>query len=165
MKNEIKTQRLYLREILDKDANLIVSWRSDPKNYKFFRLPHKLTLEEHEKWYSEKYLSNENQIQFIAIEDISQSAIGVFGVRLWNNTKKYVEVSYLLDNEAQGKGYAQEAVWGLMKFTIEKWNVTSMIAVIHKENKASIRMIQKLEFQLIEEKDEFLLYERQLCCI
>lgn len=163
MENKIRTKRLYLREIIDSDAELIVAWRGNPEVYQYFRSPHQLTIKEHVKWYNEKYLLSEEQIQFIAIEDSSQREIGVFGVRLGEDIEACAEISYLLDYDVQGKGYAQEAVWGLIQFAVEKWNVVSIMAEIHKNNQASIKLIQKLEFQLIEEKNDFLLYKRQLC--
>ena len=162
--NKIKTKRLYLREIISNDTELIVAWRENPEVYQYFRSPHKLTLREHIKWYNETYLLSQDQIQFIAIEDSSQREIGVFSVRLRADIGACAEVSYLLDYDAQGKGYAQEAVLGLIEFVVEKWNVVSIIAEIHKNNRTSIKLIQKLEFELLEEKDDFLLYKRQLCC-
>ena len=162
-KIEIKTQRLILKEITEEDAEQIVFWRSNPNVYKYFRSPHELTLEEHIKWYEQTYLLDNAQIQFVAYENTSQQAIGVFGIRRYPNIKSSVEVSYLLDVKAQGNGFSKEAVLGIIKFAKENWRATSAIAEIHKDNYASIKMIERLGFKRIEDRDSFGVYERNLC--
>lgn len=162
-KNEISTQRLILRELSEEDTERIVLWRSNPDVYKYFRSPHELTMEEHTKWYKTNYLLDDTQIQFVAFEKTFMKAVGVFGIRKCTDLQNDVEVSYLLDENAQGKGYSQEAVLGMIEFAKERWNTTRVIAEIHKDNQASIKMIERLGFRLIELRESFWVYERHLC--
>lgn len=161
--NKILTARLVLREITENDTNQIVEWRKNPDVYKFFRAPHEITYEEHMNWYTHVYLVDDLQVQFIAEEKANQIAVGVFSVRKCREKNDCVEVSYLLDKDAQGKGFGQEAVSGMLEYARVEWSVNKAIAEIHEENYSSQKMIQKVGFKLQNKRDKFLIYERQLC--
>ena len=76
---ELESERLILRGITEDDAPEIVEWRSDPEAYKFFRSPHRITMNEHLSWYRNNYLSNENRFDWMCFEKSSGRKIGVFG--------------------------------------------------------------------------------------
>lgn len=163
-KNRIETERLILCEIDEQDTELIVSWRSKPEVYKYFRATHKLTSEEHVKWYNEEYLHDYAQLHWMAKDKALETPIGVFSIRKYQKFDDCVEVSYLVDGKEQGKGYAKEAVLGMLEYAAREWKANKSIAEIHEENLASRRMIEKLGFELVDRKDCFLIYERSLCC-
>lgn len=153
--DKILTERLFLCGIEETDAAQIVKWRSDPAVYRFFKSPHQITMEEHLHWYRNSYLLNPNRLDWMCLEKETQTAVGVFGV---SRDGEQAEVSYLLAPEAQHKGYAAEAVQGLVRFAFEKWHCRRVVAEIHKNNEASIRMIKKLGFKQIIENDPFFVY-------
>ena len=76
---ELESERLILRGITEDDAPEIVEWRSDPEAYKFFRSPHRITMDEHLAWFRNNYLSNDNRLDWMCFEKSSGSKIGVFG--------------------------------------------------------------------------------------
>lgn len=154
-----ETKRLILREITEDDAEMIVKWRSDPAVYCYFYHPHKITVNEHLNWYRNKYLYDHNNVDFIAIEKCSERRIGVFGIV---RSGQEAEVSYLLDNEYQKKGYASEAVNGLIEYAITKWKVKSITAGIHRNNHASIQLVKRLGFQLQKRQGDFLFYRKKV---
>ena len=82
------------------------------------------------------------------VEELKKSPkikIGVFGInRLQNDL---VEISYLLDEQYQGKGYASEAINGLEKFCYEQWGTNVFVAEIHTENAKSISFITKMGYK------------------
>ena len=151
----IETKRLVLRGIDVTDAELIVKWRSVPDVYKYFKSPHKITLEEHLNWYNFNYISNANRFDWICTEKMSRNRIGVFGLY---RQKENVEVNYLLAPEWQHKGYAAEAIQALINFATIEWNNKQVIAEIHIENQPSIELVQKLGFELISRRDSFVIY-------
>lgn len=160
---ELATDRLLLREITEEDAEWIVRWRAEPEVYRFFRSAHALTKEEHLKWFREIYLPDEKQISFMIIEGKSRKKIGVAGIK--RIEPDCAEVSYLLDKTAQGKGYAGEAVEKLIEFSKELRGCKRVMAEIHKENHASVKMIQKLGFVKKTSRENFVLFERDNSCI
>lgn len=152
---DIQTERLILRGINETDTLDIVKWRSDPNVYKFFKSPHKISIEEHKRWYNNYYLSNLNRYDWICIEKDTLKKIGVFGII---HNKKVVEVNYLLAPEAQRKGYAGEALQALVKYASETLEADQIVAEIHKDNVSSIGLIEKLGFEKIASEESFLIF-------
>ena len=113
------SERLRFTEITEKDAENIVAWRSDPNVYQYFVFAHKITLEEHLKWYNERYLQDDTRVDYIACLQNTEEPIGVFGIKKVDGES--AEVNYLLKPVAQGKGYAKEAVSWLMEEAARKW--------------------------------------------
>lgn len=161
MKTEqIKTKRLVLREITESDAEQIVAWRSNPSVYRFFLSPRKISVEEHLDWYMNRYMQDENRIDFIAVEEKGRIPIGVFGVKRADSLS--AEVSYLLDEQFQGKGYAFEAVAALMEFAKKEWNCRFAVAEVHRDNAASVKLANKLGMSEYEEKEPFIEFRKEI---
>ncbi len=144
----LKTERMILRGIEEGDADYIVTLRSNPDVYKYFCYPHKITKEEHIEWFRNQYIWDERRFDWMAIEKTGMKPVGVFGIKRDCKNHTSAEISYLLAPKYGGKGYACEAVRGVMGFVAEKWPCTSCIAEIHVDNHASIRFAEKLGFTL-----------------
>lgn len=151
----IETGRLFLRGIDESDAELIVEWRSVPEVYRFFKSPHKITVDEHLDWYRNSYLNNSERFDWICIEKESKKRIGVFGLTREGDK---AEVNYLLAPEGQHKGFAAEAVQKLIEYAAENWNSRQVIAEIHRDNKPSLDLAEKLGFNVISEDEPFVIY-------
>lgn len=54
-----------------------------------------------------------------------------------------VEVAYLLSRRVWGRGYATEAAAAAVRFGFEKAGLQSIIGLVHPENLASIRVLEK----------------------
>ena len=137
---KIYTERLILRGIDETDTEEIVSWRSDPEVYKYFKRPHRITPEEHIHWYRNNYLCNPDRFDWMCIEKSSGNKIGVFGLAADGDN---VEINYLLASEAQHKGYAYESVKRLIRYAKEKMNAKKIIALVNTENLPSAAVAEK----------------------
>lgn len=156
----IQTSRLLLRAIEPQDAKCIVELRNKEEVYKFFKNPHKITVEGHLKWYAERYKQDETRYDFvILLSENLEEVIGTCGISELDIDKKSMEVSYLLDDRFQKKGYAAEAVTALINMAQSRWKIREVYAVIHKENKQSIHFIKKLGFELYDSDETFFWYK------
>lgn len=151
----IETERLFFRGIIEEDAREIVAWRSDFDVYKYFKNPHKITIEEHLNWYQQNYLHNSNRFDWICIEKVSGQKIGVFGL-IRNEVK--AEVNYLLTVDAQHKGYAAEGIMRLVQYAADVWNIHQVIAEIHRNNEPSIAVVKKLGFKVKRTDGDYVIY-------
>lgn len=158
---ELETERLILRGIREDDAPEIVKWRSDPEIYRYFKNPHKITLEEHLQWFHDRYLPDENRLDWMCIEKATGNKIGVFGLIIEGNE---AEINYLLAPEAQHKGYASEAIECQILF-IEKNNINRVIAEIHGENLPSIALAKRLGLNFLKSENHFVIFYRDLTAI
>lgn len=155
---ELESERLILKGITEDDAPEIVEWRSDPEAYKFFRSPHRITMDEHLSWYRNNYLSNNNRFDWICVDKSSGRKIGVFGAV---RDGKTAEVNYLLAPYAQHKGYALEAVKMVIEYVRSELHIKRVAAEIHRDNAPSIALAERTGFTLESESGDFLLYSSE----
>lgn len=158
----IETRRLILSEIKEEDTKLIVKWRGVPEVYQYFLSPKPITIDEHLNWYFNKYKEDKNRIDFMAIEKVTREKIGVFSIKRCIDSIQYSEFGYLLDKNAQRKGFAQEAIRELMNFTLENWKCKKAILCIHENNVASQLLANRLGYKEKVRKGKFVLYYADL---
>ena len=157
----IKTDRLWLRQIDETDADSIVCLRGDEEVYKFFLNPTKLTVSEHKKWYEFSYILSDNRIDWIAVDDNSGSLVGVYGAKK-NDASKSVELSYITAPEKQHMGYASEAMAAIEQWCIKQWKTEVFVLSVHKDNKSSIKFADKNGFKRFKEEDNFYCYKKEV---
>jgi len=151
----IESDRIYYPGIEDKDADLIVKWRSDPKVYRYFKSAHKISKDEHVNWYKNTYLNNINRYDWMCFERTTSKRIGVFGIVVDGDS---AEVNYLLSPDAQHKGYAKEGVINIIEYAKSKWSIKHVFAEIHIDNKPSIDLAERIGFIKSKCDGDFLLY-------
>ncbi len=61
----------------------------------------------------------------------------------------WVELGYMLGKRYRGYGYATEACQAVLDYAGEVLDMKVVTALVRKSNKASIRVLQRLEFQLV----------------
>lgn len=160
--SKVKTERLALRGIEEGDGETIVKWRSNPAVYKYFSSPRPITLEEHRKWFRESYLCDANRMDWIAESVKTGTPVGLFNLKRTGGQLDEVAAGYLLAPEEQHKGYAREAVDGLLEWAKRCWGSRTAVAEIQKDNSASLRFIEGLGFQKFDEKGQFEVYRKTL---
>ena len=60
------------------------------------------------------------------------------------------EVGYLLDKPFWGKGYATEAARASLQFGFDRFDFSQLIALVHPENNASRRVLEKCGMTYVE---------------
>ncbi len=165
MKNiRISTERLELISLSEEHAEVVVGLRNDENVFKYFKNPHRITLEEHINWFKTRYTNDERRFDFvIALKDTGE-IIGTCGVSEFDKDEKSAEISYMLAQEYQGFGYAKEAVSKLMEYCCKMYDINTFFAIIHKDNKSSIKFIEKLNFCIVNIEENFVLYKIERVC-
>lgn len=85
--------------------------------------------------------------------------IGDLGFKGKPSESKAVEIGYGLLEQFQNKGYATEAVEALIYWAWSSGKVSKIIAETDQQNKASMRVLQKLKMRVAEQKNEKILWE------
>ena len=150
MAADFETERLTFREIDLSDTEEIVAWRSEPSVYRYFKQPRRLNAEEHIRWYKEHYLHDPCRCDFMCFEKSSGRKAGVFGLI---RDGADAEVNYLI---------APEAVAGLCGLAAGRWHVERIIATIHRDNTASLRLAERLGFRQTDVRGDFVVCTKTL---
>lgn len=87
---------------------------------KFFRSPHRITMDEHLTWFRNHYLSNDKRRDWMCFEKSSSSKIGVLGSVIDGENS---EINFILAPSAKGMGYALEAVHRIIRYVRSEFHV------------------------------------------
>lgn len=149
----LETERLRLRPLVPEDAADLFTIISEPENVRF--LGGISASVEQVRGYIESHIAANaphGRGFCAAILRSTRELIGRAGLFLSIvEGKGEVELAYLFDKAHWGRGYASEAAKVFVQYG-DKIGAGRMIAIVHPENLASVRVAQKVGFR----------YERQL---
>jgi len=84
----------------------------------------------------------------LMLHDERGSLIGMAQIKNFDRFVKKCEVSYFIDREFEGKGWATKAIREVIQYVFSKMDMEKIYCRIDPENKASIRVAEKCGFQL-----------------
>ena len=149
MSEFLKTQRLCLRGFLPEDLSAVYAWRNDALCAKFQRWTD--TTRESIRTYlarhREDVFPSEKEEQHYAIADASGEAVGELAF-FYNPEDRCVTLGITIGPNHQGQGLASEMLSAVIGRTREAYPAMDIVALIHPENRSSIRLFEKLGFQL-----------------
>jgi len=91
---------------------------------------------------------------WILEEKEAGDVLGWYGLRRLQETGE-VELLYLLRREDWGKGFATEAAEASVAYALEFTSLTSLVGLVHPENHASVRILEKVGMAHIGESHYF----------
>ena len=139
----LNTQRLTLRELSFKDIEVIYKLRSSKEVNKLITRETPKNLEDAQAFIKtcHQEFKNENRI-FWAIE-LNEKLVGTIVFHKIDLKVKYAEIGYELNPKFQQKGIMSEAMKTVLEFGIDKMKLKTIEAFTHKNNTASIALLEK----------------------
>jgi ribosomal-protein-alanine N-acetyltransferase len=89
-----------------------------------------------------------------AVETLEGELAGWNGLEFLPDTGE-TEVGYLLGCRFRGQGYATEAAHAAVEFSFQKAGLVSIIGLVHRDNAASIRVLEKCGLRFVDDKVYF----------
>jgi len=146
------TDSIRFRELNMKDAEDLFDIYSDKEAMKYRGSKAMESVEDAKKYIANKYLIKE-QIRTLrkGVELVrTKELIGSVMYRFDRHKKAECEIGYSIGRRFWGKGLGKEIVKVLFSLEKEK-TIKAVIAWSNKENIASIRILEKMGFQLVEQ--------------
>lgn len=138
------------------DVDLTYQWVNDPEIRRFSYNQAKVSKEDHEQWFYEK-LDNAD-CEYYILEYKGENA---GSIRFDTNEINQAKISYLIDSSFIGKGLGTTILkQGIALLEKKRPDVKKVFGYVLKENKASVRIFEKLKFDLIDENDLEFKYEK-----
>lgn len=144
------TERLLLRKMASADAKSLWAIWSDPAVTKYMNIS-SFTHEEQALEMIEllNQLANEHRaIRYSIFEKTCNCIIGSCGFNNVDFDNAAAEIGYDLAKTHWGKGYATEAVIALIHIAFTHLGMTTIVAKVDAANIHSIKVLQKLNFNL-----------------
>lgn len=145
---EIRTKRLYLRQILLSDAKDIHFYLSDGEVRKYMGIhPYESIQDTYKEiqWYDRIFQTKTGVRWGITLDD-EPAIIGSCGFMNISKPNMRAEIGYELNKNYWGKGIASEALAAIIKYGFEEMMLNRIEALIEPENAASIKIIENFSF-------------------
>jgi len=147
----LETERCYLRETTVEDVEEFFRIYADKRITQYMEDLYP-TIEE-EKAYTRKYIDNAYHFYEYGVWTIVHKETGnIIGRAGLSATDGFEDpdLGYVLDTAYQGQGIALEVCSAILEYAKEYLGVEKINALVHRENEASLRLLDKLGFKKIE---------------
>lgn len=142
------TERLTLRELSMDDEQGVFALRSDSEINKYLERKPCETMEEAGHFIqkiSEIVKKNESLYWAITLTE-NQSFVGTICLFGFADNERKCEVGYELLTDFQGRGIMSEAITEVIEYAFKILKIRAIEAFCHKDNKASIILLETFEF-------------------
>ncbi|MFD0960822.1 GNAT family N-acetyltransferase [Paenibacillus chungangensis] len=147
---EIHTSRLYLKQMEQADAGALYSIWSDPAVTAFMNISAMTDVSQAMEMIGLlTELERENKaVRFTVRDRKSKDIIGSIGFNTLDFDNERAEVGYDISKSHWGKGFAGEAIAGMMEYGFGQLGLNRIEAKVEPDNNNSIRVLEKLRFTL-----------------
>ncbi len=147
----LQTPRLLLREIIHADAPDLLSIHADQEAQRFMFCSPMQDLEEAHGWVSR--FAQECQglvpaVRWGIVRRADNAFLGTCGMYDWVQNWHRCSVGYALGRFAWGQGYMSEALTEVLRWMFGPLEIHRVGVEIHGDNTASLRLVQRLGFQV-----------------
>lgn len=141
----LKTERLYLRPMLEEDAQFIVEMRNNPKILNSLFSYRMITVQEHLNWYKNN-LNNDNRIDLMICKKDDNKSIGTVNLANIDYKNQKAEFGIIIAESFWNNGYAYESSDRFINYSFNQFNLNKIYLEVLKENTAAINLYEKLGF-------------------
>ena len=145
----LETELLILRQIKTEDIDGIFKFNSDVHSLKYIaRDPYKKREEAEDRVkFFDKMYKEKKAVWWTFTQKKSDVLIGYGGIFEIDKTNNRAEIGYGLLPEFWGKGFISEAMNAMVDFGLNKLQVHKLYAIVDPKNVASIKILEKNDFQ------------------
>ena len=143
------TQRLRLRAMAATDVDFVFAHFSDPAIDRFLLDDDPVRTREDAQAIVNFYVNAPGPTpnRWVLERRSDGRPIGTCGLHLWVQRDRRCEVGYDLSPHAQGQGYMTEALRAVLDFGFGTLGLNRIEAIVHVDNAASLRLLDRLRFQ------------------
>lgn len=142
----LKTKKLYLRPMIEDDAQFIVNMRNNPKILNSLFSYKMITVQEHLNWYKNN-LNNDNRIDLMICKKDDNKRIGTVNLANIDYKNQKAEFGIMIAESFWNKGYAYESSDRFINYSFNQLNLNKIYLEVLKENDAAINLYKKLDFR------------------
>ncbi len=153
---ELSTERLVLRQLSFDDRKAIFKLRSNREINELITRETPKNLNESEAFIQTciDEFENENRIFWAIRLENNNQLIGTIVFHKINAENFYAEIGYEMNPDYQQEGYMDEAMKAVLDYGKLTMSLKSIEAYTHKNNIASISLLEKHQFVLQEDKKD-----------
>jgi ribosomal-protein-alanine N-acetyltransferase len=137
-----------LRQAREADVEALLALRFDPDILSFTEVPPDATAADTRAWQelTERERRAGRGLYFTIAGAASDEFLGTCDLRIPSDDLEIGELGYLLAPHARGAGVAARALTLLISWGFESLGLTRIQALIHPDNRPSLRLVERLGF-------------------
>ena len=144
---ELKSEKVTLRAMTEKDTANVVKWRNSPSVVENFIFRTPLTEEAHLNWYRNKILKGE-VAQFIIVDNESGKDVGSVYLRDIDNDNQKCEYGIFIGEEScRGKGLGTAAARLILGYAFDELKMNRVFLRVFAKNTAAINSYKHAGFK------------------
>ncbi len=147
---QIKTSRLNIRNLALGDLTDFIIYRSNPEvvKYQGFDVMTKEEAEEFIKDNSKKQFGKLGEwVQYAVTNIETGKLVGDCAIKLDQHDSRLAEIGITISSVEQRKGYAREALTGILDFLFGLEDFHRVTEIVDAENTASIQLLKSVGFR------------------
>ncbi|SCX89801.1 GNAT family N-acetyltransferase [Flavobacterium caeni] len=145
---ELETERLLLRRVMETDVQQVFDLRSDPETMQYIPRPLVTNLDqamEHIKMINDKIDTGEGINWAITLKG-NPTLLGIIGHYRIQPQNYRAEIGYMLHPAHHGKGIVSEAIRAVVAYGFNHMKLHSIEAILDPGNTASAKVLEKNGF-------------------
>lgn len=152
----LETERLTLRALNLEDAKAIFGLRTNKEVNEYIDRKVPRNLSEARAFIDRiSTLAENNKGVFWVIASKSTNELmGTIGLRNFEDEEDYAEIGYEINPDYQERGYMSEAFEPVLEYGFQNLELKTIEAFTHKNNTASIALLEKLNFVFDPERED-----------
>ena len=145
----LATRRLKLRAFAARDLAGLHACFGDEQAMRYWNAPASKSEAQTERWlkYLAKTTSPFDHLAWAVAEKRSDRCIGMVNYHHREARNQKLEIGYIVMPAQQGRGFGTEAVAALVEYCLGSLAVHRIEALIHPDNAASLRLVERLGFR------------------
>lgn len=147
-RDRIETPRLWLRPMVDGDAERVVRWRTEPSTARMLFSPPP-TLEEHRQWFQGP---RTGRLDYVIVRKDAKRPIGVVNFKGLDGGDTAEAGKLIGDRRSRGRGMAKESFAGWLLYGFGALGLRRVIVRTRMDNAPNIHLNRKLGFQIIDRR-------------
>lgn len=163
MNRTFETNRLLIRPFVIGDAEGIFNtWQNDPRVFQYIDSEPYHTLEESLQHIQDRIIHYDKEMFFdhvMVLKDTNTPIGEINGV--YSKKKHSMDIGYILGKKYWKKNYMLEALSKIIETFFAEYQMNVIYAESHKDNLASIHLLNKLGMHEIKREDDLIYYELQ----
>jgi RimJ/RimL family protein N-acetyltransferase len=152
--------KISFRDVTSKDSQLILQWRNDRQVREYSSNPKLIGEETHHEWFLKRMARSSSEPWLIFV--IGEQEIGMTRLDIAVKSPNMFEISIVLAPEFRGLGYSSFLIQQTISVASERLEIKKIIANVHKNNYASIKLFETCNFKREGIYENFYKYERFL---
>jgi len=149
-KLHILTKRLEIRNLASKHLKYFHAYRSNPEvtKYQGFDVMNKEECANFIESQRDKLFGRPGEwVQYGVINRASNILLGDCAIKLQKDDPRIAEIGITISQSHHQKGYAREALMGILSFLFDQNNIHRVQEIVDTENLASIKLLESIGFR------------------